>query len=159
MRTCGGRQNHKGPTRIDRGKSKRAGIDLAYTALCARISCSRLLPRVRARERKREGGGRGERKREGGGRTSSSAWLLLCSSPPAGRPCHGVAPASLHLGSAASPRTSGMKSAYSSPCYRWPSARDVVICLPACPLGVSSVTRPHLPVCLVSVFAAPVLVP
>jgi len=38
--------------------------------------------------------GRGERKREGGGRTSTSAGLLLCSCPPAGRPCRGVG---LHL--------------------------------------------------------------
>lgn len=42
-----------------------------------------------------------ERKREGGEQTSSSAWLLLCFSPLAGRPCCVGAPASplglLHL--------------------------------------------------------------
>ena len=48
-------------------------------------------PRLRSRgEEKRKAAGRPgdrKRKREGGGLTSSSAWLLLCSSPPAGRPC------------------------------------------------------------------------
>ena len=77
--------------------------------------------------------GRGREKGAGGHRAP-----LGCSSArvhrPAG-PCRGAAPASPHLGSdggSASPRTSGMKSTCSSPCYRRPSARVIV-------------ARPHLP--------------
>ena len=76
--------------------------------------------------------GRGERKREGGGRTSTSAGLLLCSCPPAGRSCRG---AGLHLRLA-------VRSASSCSALHLPSA---LLGRPLCHLVLCSAVRSASP--------------
>ena len=139
MRTRGGKaskspQPHGNRPRV-RAKSKKAGIDKAYTALRARnLPLEAFTATAGEGEEERRGRARGEEERRG--RADIEIRLAAPLLESTGRsPCRGAAPASSHLGSdggSASPRTSGMKSACSSPCYRWPSARVVI-------------ARPHLP--------------
>jgi hypothetical protein len=113
-------------------RRRRTDLDLRWAATLLVSAGRPPLPRSRSSIIAHRCCGRGERKREGGRRTSTSAGLLLCSSPPADRPCRG---AGLHLRLA-------VRSASSCSALPLPSA---LLGRPLCHLVLCSAVRSASP--------------